>query len=419
MKALVYRRRGVSHETAAARKAKLGEERNWLTACGAEATTVWLKAPVLSATETKLRRPVWPFGHALLTPKYVRGMFHSRIGGVGMFDRLRRDWHLRDIDKRIGKHGWTAVYVGDYEQAPTWVYTIGLTETLNQPEVVLFDIPQADANSLLWTVAEALKEGSLTLVDGLPWPEDADSKMIWRKVHPSQIDSPDTWFAAALGRRRNQRKGAGGLEVFQLVLPDREGRSPWDVGYDETVRVRQPALYLPAVDPKWQTPKAREALRLVAERGWTTVAVAGPELEWAYSVGFADGPAAAELIGFGPAHGVARFLEETRAHLADGRLVLSDGLRWDALGLEGCWRKVHESQVMGFQWLLLAKAHAEERAGRRVGIDAFQFVVPDNRGRYPWDDGCDKGLRTSQPQLHLPLDLSKLPRSALAAGGGV
>jgi len=91
----------------------------------------------------------------------------------------------------------------------------------------------------------------------------------------------------------------------------------------------------------------------------------------------------------------------------------------DALGFEGCWRRAHESQVMGFQWLVLAKAHAESRAVRRVAIDAFQFVFPDDEGRYPWDDGCAKGVRASQPQLHLPLDLSKFPRSALAAGGGV
>ena len=57
------------------------------------------------------------------------------------------------LGRRIEEHGWTAVYVGDYSTAPTWTYTIGFDETLGQPEVIVFDIPQDSANALLWEVA--------------------------------------------------------------------------------------------------------------------------------------------------------------------------------------------------------------------------------------------------------------------------
>jgi len=43
-----------------------------------------------------------------------------------VFSSLLRLWHSRDTDRRIRKHGWTAIYVGDYVSAPSWVYTVGI-----------------------------------------------------------------------------------------------------------------------------------------------------------------------------------------------------------------------------------------------------------------------------------------------------
>ena len=89
-----------------------------------------------------------------------------------MWDRVQRWWHGRGLWRRVDKHGWTAVYVGTYESAPTWVYSIGFDETLNQPEVVVFDVPQQTANALLWEVFEALKAGALVLEDGKDWTQE-------------------------------------------------------------------------------------------------------------------------------------------------------------------------------------------------------------------------------------------------------
>ncbi|HEY0647891.1 MAG TPA: DUF4262 domain-containing protein [Phenylobacterium sp.] len=75
------------------------------------------------------------------------------------------------LGRRIEEHGWTAVYVGDYSTAPTWTYTIGFDETLGQPEVIVFDIPQDSANALLWEVFAQIKDGRLILEDGKVWPE--------------------------------------------------------------------------------------------------------------------------------------------------------------------------------------------------------------------------------------------------------
>ena len=162
-----------------------------------------------------------------------------------MFKKFLLWWHERDTLRRIRKHGWTAIYVGDYRTAPTWVYTVGFDETLDLPEILVFDVPKDAAIRLFWQVHSELKDGMLVLEDGKVWPENQEHPCVWRKVHPSQVEMDAGWLTLAIGRRW-RRTGLGfGLEAFQLVLSDNEGRLPWEDDYDERLRPLQPALYLP------------------------------------------------------------------------------------------------------------------------------------------------------------------------------
>jgi len=117
-------------------------------------------------------------------------------------------------------------------------------ETLNQPEIVVFDIPRKGASELLWTTFERLKSGELVLDDGALLDPADPMPFTWRKVHPSQVAEGE-WLTLAKWRRFERTGQAVGLEAFQMVLPDGEGRLPWQEGYDERLRPRQPALWLP------------------------------------------------------------------------------------------------------------------------------------------------------------------------------
>lgn len=165
-----------------------------------------------------------------------------------MFSWLRRRWHESDTDRRVRKHGWTAIYVGDYQTAPTWAYTVGLDESLDQPELIVFDAPQESVNALFWGAYEALKDGSLVLEDGLNWSEDHEHPCVWREVHPSQINCDDGWFTFAVIRRARRTHQMEGLRAFQFVLSDNDGKLPWEEGYDERLRERQPPLWLPVAE---------------------------------------------------------------------------------------------------------------------------------------------------------------------------
>ena len=85
---------------------------------------------------------------------------------------------------------------------------------------------------------------------------------------------------------------------------------------------------------------------------------------WAYSIGLTETFGVPDIITFNPTGlDAADKLMAVQTHLRDGTLTLQDGLRWEGLGFEGCWRRVHESQYLGFGWFHLAKEIRRERSG--------------------------------------------------------
>lgn len=167
-----------------------------------------------------------------------------------MLQALERAYHRWDTKRRIHRFGWTAIYVGDYQSAPTWAYTVGFHASLGAPEVIVFDVPMASANGLFHEIYTDLKTGKLTLRDGEAWrPGEFDNPLVWRQVHPSHLydgDPENPWlglaedFAAVLAPER------GPISAFQLVVSDGDGHLPWEPQYDERLRPLQRELYLPA-----------------------------------------------------------------------------------------------------------------------------------------------------------------------------
>jgi hypothetical protein len=328
-----------------------------------------------------------------------------------VFEKLRQDRQLREFEKHIQRHGWTATRVGNHASAPSWIYTLGFADTLGQPELILFDVPQDIAGGLLGRAFDDLKAAKLVLVDGKPWVIDGDRLGVWRKVDDSQIDGPDLWFAATLAFRERKTGKRQGLEAFQLVIADEDGLLPWEPGYNEHIRPRQPALYLPAGDygDTPLSPPERETLRLADERGWAMMLVDGPGPTWSYTVGLTEDAGIPELIAFMPVNYAANILHEAQDHIRRGELVLADGLRWETPDLKACWRQVHESQYLGLNVFRLAKLRHERRTGRREALTAYQLFLPDHDGLYPWESGCHEIMRNMQPLLFEPFN-EKQPR---------
>jgi hypothetical protein len=172
--------------------------------------------------------------------------FRDHGGPVGPRSVAERIWlwrRMRWVARDIAKDGWTVVpFQLSHDAAPRFFYTVGFSESLGQPEMIVCDTPFEQAAAEFNTAFEGLRSGELTLSDGQVWSEQGAVRCILRRVHPSQITS---WLGLAAERHRRMKGDAATLAAFQLVLPDKAGFLPWEPGYSEEARTWQPALYEP------------------------------------------------------------------------------------------------------------------------------------------------------------------------------
>jgi hypothetical protein len=208
-------------------------------------------------------------------------------------------------------------------------------------------------------------------------------------------------MAAACGRKVTARAGGAGLK---------NKCGTCSVGAVEGGMFRQLGV--------WRTQRALR--RDVKTKGWVIVPVGGPDFSWAYTVGLWEHLGHPELIAFALSPDDAvRLVSDAQASIAAANLTLADGLRWDGLGFETCWRRVDEGQYLGFQWFYFAKWYYEQRTGRRDPVECYQLFLPDRAGRYPWEAGCLDGVRRCQPQLFRPFDPGATGGGALDVEDGV
>ena len=173
------------------------------------------------------------------------------MGLAGIVWDIWRHGVMWDLARRIRKHGWTGVFVHDYERGVVpFAYSLGFREHGGAPEVIMFGMPKPVASQLIARAYDALKAGALSLEDKATWTlgeGDESWTSAWRPVHPSQIRREH--FNIAIWYETRRGAGREGLEAFQLFAPDRGGKFPWEEGHDADYTPRQPELYLPYFGP--------------------------------------------------------------------------------------------------------------------------------------------------------------------------
>jgi hypothetical protein len=166
------------------------------------------------------------------------------------------------------------------------------------------------------------------------------------------------------------------------------------------------------LDPYW-----RRIMADVRRRGWGSASTsddAGTK-GWTYTVGFDETLNHPEIIvcGYSRAY-VQRVLAAVYGAVKHGDLVIKDGLKWEIAGVgQFVWREV-APQYLGDDHILMARYRRWERTGSPAGVRAFQLVLPDYDGLYPWESGFDEVFGAAAPQLWDPALNTKV-----AANGGV
>ena len=156
-----------------------------------------------------------------------------------------------EIAEVVQTHGWYAANVNDHQ--PPFLYTIGLMQTVDHPEFIMFGLDVADAHALFSELVREIHRGRRFDVPGVQTTviRSVEHRVGFRRVHPSQHP---LYLGFAMGYCRHIGR-AGGLEAMQSFWPDATGRFPFEASCDLEVHRLQPRLDLalsPSEIARWK-----------------------------------------------------------------------------------------------------------------------------------------------------------------------
>ena len=149
------------------------------------------------------------------------------------------DETLKAADANIAEHGWYGVKFPETEDAPGWEHSIGFTERLGKPEIVVFGLDYDVSHGLIWAVFRAFAKGAAyhdrSVASGIIQGYDCQ----FRDVLPAYFE--DYLFTA---RARHERRGSVyPFRALQLIWPDERGIFPWESDCDPGIAALQPLLF--------------------------------------------------------------------------------------------------------------------------------------------------------------------------------
>jgi hypothetical protein len=143
-----------------------------------------------------------------------------------------------EIAEVVREHGWYAASISDHR--PPFLYTIGLMQTLNHPELIMFGLEADNMHALFSQLVRDIRAGrsyAEPSVHTVTIGGD-EHRVAFRRVHPAQHE---LYLGFAMGYCRYIGR-IGKLEAMQAFWPDRTGRFPFEVECELDVCQLQPRL---------------------------------------------------------------------------------------------------------------------------------------------------------------------------------
>ncbi len=133
------------------------------------------------------------------------------------------------IDKALETHGWfvMAVSGGSDGSTPPFAYSIGFTESLGLPEVVMTGFSYEMCHGVIGTLFDGLKDGRLKFPEEEAKLQDVisnDYDVLLRPI-PFEVSSNMTTWAFA--RPTNTL-----MKAWHMLMPDPQNLFPGDPGCD-------------------------------------------------------------------------------------------------------------------------------------------------------------------------------------------
>jgi hypothetical protein len=134
----------------------------------------------------------------------------------------------------VQKFGWTVMLIAETEYMPSFAYTVGLWKNFNHPELISFGFSLNNLQLILNNAGDLIKDGKV--FDLRKRFDDFFEKNDVEFIKVDERNKED-YFGKAI----NYYKSID-FPALQLVWSDRNNLLPWEEGFEEEFKFKQPLL---------------------------------------------------------------------------------------------------------------------------------------------------------------------------------
>ena len=136
----------------------------------------------------------------------------------------------KKVKDNVAKYGWHVTGVFQGEDTPPFTYTVGAWDQA-LPELLIVGLPYQSGGAILNDILNAARKG-LELKEGVAYTEFANFPLYLKALTLEQAQGWTTMAFTYHTKGKGKANSKDPFLVMQVVYPDRQGRYPWDDGYD-------------------------------------------------------------------------------------------------------------------------------------------------------------------------------------------
>jgi Domain of unknown function (DUF4262) len=140
----------------------------------------------------------------------------------------------RKVIADIAKFGWHCVHIHGEGDIVEYTFTVGLFQTCQHPELIIFGIPSKVSHQILTIAADAAKSGE-------PLELSQTTQSLLEGYPCCFAEVPRTEYREYVGYARWYYEGDG-FPLYQIVWPARSGQFPWDQLASAEFKRAQPVI---------------------------------------------------------------------------------------------------------------------------------------------------------------------------------
>lgn len=135
----------------------------------------------------------------------------------------------------VKEFGFHIIFIPEGEYLPSFAYTIGLKETYNHPEIIVFGLKQEVMGGILNALGTEIKNGK-------NYEPNADYENVISNYPIRFIEVKKEHYPDYLGYAGWFYENTFDFPAYQLVWTDKENNYPWENGFNENWKFKQPIL---------------------------------------------------------------------------------------------------------------------------------------------------------------------------------